>query len=1129
MTLPWTRFTDDQLRAALLVDRAVVSVAAAGSGKTQVLAVRYCACLLRDRLPHRPPQEPARLTPDRVLAITFTREAAAELRARIDRVLRAILAADPPRFPDPLRSQDGDAALDPDEIDHLTRCLALLPAAPIGTIDGFCLDLVAEHAAALGRDPDLRPPGGNGPEWAESREEAWSALRAEMAQAGGGELLEVVAAYGEPRAKDLVLALAGQTDVVPGQGVAAAAGDPVAELLSRRRVRLDAIPAALAHARQLVKPHTNCGQDLAAAAALAGSVPADPAQLAPWLAAIAGIRGHGQRGEAMAAVRVLRDLVREPRKGASLALLTAYDAAHEARWQHRAAALAHCVRRWRALHSAAAARRGATGFAAIAADALRLLDDPARRARLARRHQHLLLDESQDMNRLQWELVGRLAGPGVRLFAVGDHRQSIYGFRHAEPALFRRCEDAIETGGGERAPLGMNFRSHPALVDAVGALFQVPALCDDFQPDQIRPGRAAADAPGPGTLARWRLLPDFPPDDRAEANRRLHEAQAELVAALVARGIMAGREPGHHAVLLRSRARMRLYAAALERRGIPVDPDYPAGLYQAQEVHDVEAILRLCLDPHDRFALAVAAAGPWSAADPQDRTLMHAALARPDGAGAAAALLDGTPLGAVVAGLRPLLAGEGVASAIRHLAADARLSARYGRLPLARRRLANLAVLAAEEDGAGALDAAAFIARLDARRRLDADAAEASGAGLGGRGVRLLTVHGAKGLEWPVVLVPDLAKRFNAGDRARPGLARIADDGGALELVCGPSADEAVEDGAIGLRHALAAEDLAARQTAEEARLFYVACTRAAAELHLIEVMLKEPDAADADADGLATSVADWLAASPPQVVAVPPDPAPLAPAMAGAVARIHGPAVASAPPPASASPDAPIPTTAHALGATHAATLAATAAAPAARIMAVTDLVALALGESPSTDTVAAGPRAIARALGLAVHAALAAHGPGMDPHHAAAALAPFAGQLDPERLATLARHLADPGLVPGWGQARQRLAEQALVADLVPGDPSRLVSGAADLLLRHADGWRLYDFKTGAAAHHPAAALQLQAYAHMVAPHLDAPLLGLAVIGVETARVIPVPPDPTAWTRLVAAWDGMTMTGNP
>src|SRR5471032_2007025 len=88
---PWERFTLEQQRAAFLVDRPMLAAAGAGVGKTAVMAVRYCACLLdRDELG-------GLVMPDRILAVAFTREAAANLRARIDFTLRLVL--DRQRFP----------------------------------------------------------------------------------------------------------------------------------------------------------------------------------------------------------------------------------------------------------------------------------------------------------------------------------------------------------------------------------------------------------------------------------------------------------------------------------------------------------------------------------------------------------------------------------------------------------------------------------------------------------------------------------------------------------------------------------------------------------------------------------------------------------------------------------------------------------------------------------------------------------------------------------------------------------------------------------------------------------------------------------------------------------------------
>ena len=398
-------------------------------------------------------------------------------------------------------------------------------------------------------------------------------------------------------------------------------------------------------------------------------------------------------------------------------------------------------------------------------------------------------------------------------------------------------------------------RANPDLLAAVRGVFAQDVLTGGFRPEAIKAGRTADSFAGrAGILRGWRVIAarDGQPLTLRPNALEASEAQARHVAVLVAASIATGRRPEQHAVLLRTRSRMRLYAQALERAGIPYDTDFPGGLYDAQECHDVEAVLRLCINPHDRRALAIALGGPWGAPDASDRTLMVQALERApaDGWAHAAANAD---IGALVAGLRPVLAAEGVAAAIRRLIADERLARRYAALPLARRRIANLARLAEEEQAAGiALDAPAFIARLAERRRLGVDSEEVGGEHLGSRGVRLMTIHQAKGLEWPVVILPDQHKPFDRRDLTAKALAQVGDHG--LEVACHPGDED--PDDTIGLKAGLVADHLRGRQQAEEARLFYVACTRAAEELH---ALIPAVAPAGPLRDGSVRCPADWL------------------------------------------------------------------------------------------------------------------------------------------------------------------------------------------------------------------------------------------------------------------------------
>ncbi len=1059
MTRPWERFTAEQRRAAFLVDRSVVSAAAAGSGKTQVLAVRYCACLLRDEAP---------LGPDRVLAITFTREAAAQLRQRIGAVIAAILAEDHPAFPDYRGHGGEDAELGEAEIAHLREALAALPSAAIGTVDSFCLDLVGEHADRLERDPGLAPPD-EGPAWESCREEAWQLLRAEQLEARGGELGELLAAYADPQLKPLLQGLVERSLSLPADAVAAVETDAEAMLIARRGPQLRALAAAVAAAKGVV---IGGGKGASEIARLPALVPEPGEQLKVYLRCCDQMRAVGGDA-AKAAIRAIHAAIDHPcvghdgrpsaqarRAAASLAAYAHADADHQGVLRGRASAAAAVVRRLRELLIAVSRRRGLAGFGDTARCALDLVRMRGVAAQVAGRFRHILLDEAQDLSRLQGAIIEALwaAEPRPRVFAVGDLRQSIYRFRHAEPAQFRRWEDTVADLGGVVAPLGANFRSEPLLVATVRSWFAQPTLAEAFRPHEIQPGREAR---AESAVRLWQV-------DADEAGA----ATAARIAAIIAASVAGGRRPAEHAVILRARTRMRLYADALERVGLPVDTDFPGGLFDAQECWDVEAVLRLCLCPHDRFALACAASGPWGMPDPQDRSLVVRALSDPDPGAAAAAILGAGALGGLIARIAPILRAEGPAQAIAALARDPVLVARYAGLPLARRRLANTARLAHEARDSG-LDAAGLIARWNDRRRLGADHAEASGSALGAQGVRLLTIHGSKGLEWPVVVLPELERRFEARDLSACVLGSVEEDG--LMLTCGPGSQEK----GPALARALAGEAIAPELVAEEARLLYVACTRAVTELHLISAAAERAVAIRAPLDWILAAGGTFAAAEP-----AAPAPARM-PAAAGQGAALPELEAASAP----------------SIGA----------------IRGITELIA-ALRPAPVRSMAAPDPEIGARALGRAVHRLLEDHGWGASTTEIERALAGISGVA--AQTLTLVRAALGSELLRRGAADRDELREQPFVAELARGDASRLVVGVPDLVLQEQDGsWRVVDFKTGASAGDEADRLQVRLYAELLAPHLGA-ISSAAILDLRRGAWIEVRLEEPCWHLLSEAW---------
>jgi ATP-dependent helicase/nuclease subunit A len=1015
--LPWARFTPEQRRAAFLVDRHVVASAGAGSGKTTVMAVRYVACLLADLTP-----------PDRILALAFTVEAAGNLRARIDRTLRAVLRAG--LFPKPHVDLDEDLALSAAERGHLRRCLAVLPGAPITTVDGACLAWVREGAAQLGRDPDRGPA--EAVAWAELRVRAWRRLQREAAP----ELVALVARHGESQVRHALLAKMDQVGALPSGQAIAASDDAYAELLLRREPQLAALPAALQEAGlpRLPDPWTQRGA------------------FCDLLRELDGKRATGKTKEQVQAVQDLLDFPvcrrdgkrpgpEQRRRRGSLLTFTQWDPALDADLAVASQHLVQLIDRLRHHLAEESASAGVSGFNAISAEALALLRDPATARRLATRYRHVLLDEAQDLNRLQAQLVESMLLPdGPRVFTVGDHRQSIFGFRHAAPEVFAGWEQTLPDAGGTIAVLRENFRSHPGLVLGIKDFFASP----EFRPADIEPGR---DTEGDAVLAAWQVVA---PDD-------MDDPQAEYVAERIATSPLP---PEAHAILLRSRTRMATYARALERRGVACDTDFPEGLIDSQEVADVEAVLRLALCPHDRDALAVAVGGPWGTADTQDKTALVEALSGPPEA--ALDHPDFATLVAVVARTRAQVAAEGPAAAVRALAMDARLTARYGELPLARRRLANLLSLAEEEQHAGrTLDLVDFCQRLRDRRAHGVDEAEASGAALGGRGVRLMTIHGSKGLEWPVVWLPELDRAHGSMDQRQAvlGLPR----GDALQVAVKPGP----HDEGVSLVAELLADDLRVRQVAEEKRLFYVACTRARDELHLVVEKVPTPP----DERGLTSAPGGW--------VTIPWQPAPL-----DGTACTRRPAEAVAPRQVAV----------------------AVAEIPAAELLpvvSVTDVVADVHGRTAPVAGQAT-EEWLRRLIGTTVHAAFATFGVGMSEIQARNCLADLEPLIPAERFAGLVAALTDSALIPGYWEG-ERLVEQPLIGER----DGQVITAQPDLLLKRADGWHLYDFKTGMASSSESSVAQVRLYAELVRPLLDAPLVSGWLVDVERRRCVPVPLD--------------------
>ena len=520
------------------------------------------------------------------------------------------------------------------------------------------------------------------------------------------------------------------------------------------------------------------------------------------------------------------------------------------------------------------------------------------RHRLAQHYRFALIDEFQDTDPLQWKIIRSLASPdgqmaGDKLFIVGDPKQSIYSFRAADVTVFARVRDAIAAANAaherESQPfcddgeildasftqrlgslvMGENFRTLAQPVAFVNALFPkfMQAVPDEpFQVgyDPLIGCRSADVSEGSVEL----LL--LPPDDSRDPTDSTR-CEAQLVARRLSH-LLAGNDlqvadqdslrppvPGDIALLLRRRRNLSAYEDALRACGIPFQVAGGRGFYQRQEIYDLANILRVLCNSGDDIALMGALRSPYFGLS--DNALYK--LTAPDGGWLAKNLAD--------ANQRQRLAPADQEAATDAVARLQRWEELRDRVPLV-----ELLHTILEDTGAWGflcygergeqavanvhklLDLARefrgpltdFVVRLDLLTNQEQQEGEAV---LDADALHILTVHAAKGLEFPIVVVPDLAARFNF-QNSDPAL--IDAEKGLGLRVLDPEQDYKRTSSFI---RTLSNRDASRRQRAEEKRLLYVACTRARDHLLLGGALTDKHFATDRDA---AMDCLGWICGS---------------------------------------------------------------------------------------------------------------------------------------------------------------------------------------------------------------------------------------------------------------------------
>jgi len=514
-------------------------------------------------------------------------------------------------------------------------------------------------------------------------------------------------------------------------------------------------------------------------------------------------------------------------------------------------------------------RRAGIDFEDLQLLAARLLERTETGAAYRVRFSHLLVDEFQDTNRLQLSLIESLRGPGTQLMVVGDELQSIYGFRHADLDVFRQRRQEIQaSASGEVLPLSGNFRSRPEVIAAVNAIGE--RLLDGYTPLRVGAPPSSPQPVGEGPAVEMLLTGregwdedeielDPATDARTPANQL---AEARFLAARLRELADQGVERGAMVVLLRAFTRLDAHEDSLERAGLRPYVVGGRGYWSQQQVADVCALLATIANPLDDQALLGTLASPACGVTPDTLWLLRAAAGRgrhiwptvEQAAGlgederADRKRLEQIPatelsllrrFAETIAELRRRATSLSLAGLI-----DAAVTATgYDLAVLMRRagesRFANvrkLMRLAAEFEAAEGRDLRGLLDFLAARADADADA-QAATAVEGHDGVRIMTIHSAKGLEFDVVAIPHLSRGLLPAARLpmlslgrEPEAPRV---GMQLRRLGARGVD-------LYAQRELS-EDAQRRQAEEELRLFHVGATRARERLLLSGVVSPSP------------------------------------------------------------------------------------------------------------------------------------------------------------------------------------------------------------------------------------------------------------------------------------------------
>ena len=771
------RLTEQQMQAIDCRNKQLIVSAAAGSGKTAVLAKRVLA-LISD------PDHPCNV--DSLLIMTFTKAAAAEMRGRIADELGQLLAERP-----------GDK--------NLRRQLALLPQARIQTVHSFCQSLLRQHFNLCDVSPDFRQ--GDEIEFTQLKQNAME------------QLLEEAYAQAEPDFMELTDQLSDQRSDRPLEQAILEIYEKLRshpnpeEWLRMIPLQTYAHPETADWYRILLQDAEKEGLKIRdwLAEGLC-KMEADDKLLVAYGPAFSDCLDfcnaflQGLQNGWDAAFQVLQGLtfprlstkksenpvLREEMKAlydrckkALQALQSGSLSVSMQTLREECAvqaplvgALCRLVSRFTELYDAEKKQKNLLDFSDLEHKALALLTEESGKPsavalELRKELSEILVDEYQDTNEIQERIFTALMPESGSGFFVGDIKQSIYRFRLADPTIFRsRYQESALYGGEDarwRMELNRNFRSRPEVLNLCNFIFS-RVMSETFGDVDYDEGQ--------------KLVVGKPVEDRVDSElllltdkdseERMGESEARLVATRIRQLLETPRpdgslyQPEDFAILFSSyRSRAPIYEAALRKLGIPCSGAERDGFFESMEISVLLSLLRVIDNRRQDIPLISVLRSPFYFFSPD-------ALGRIRMAAMRGSICDGlehlaktdTACAQVLHDLDywcALAEDSTVAQLIQEIYRKTGAPGMFAALDNGARRSENLQqlyqmALAFESGGVRGLHA--FLRYIDGK--IAAEEAPASVETTGG--VQMMSIHRSKGLEFPVVFLPDLNKRFNTED-----------------------------------------------------------------------------------------------------------------------------------------------------------------------------------------------------------------------------------------------------------------------------------------------------------------------------------------------------------------------------